>query len=122
MALHMHFPLKFDNRGRTAVCDTPRHVRQMIEEFLFTAPGERLNRPDFGSGVLNLIFAPNSVGLAATLEASIQAGLQSCLGDLIEVRHLEVLAHNEILSIELSYTLLRTGEDLTETFERSLGR
>ena len=122
MAVNIRFPLAFDTRGRTAVCDDARHVREMIEEFLFTAPGERVNRPEFGSGILHLIFAPNSVGLAATLEASIQSGLQACLGNLIEVRHLEVEARHEVLRIDLAYTLLRTGEERTEFFERSLGR
>lgn len=121
MPVHIHYPWAFDTRGRTAVVDDARHVREMIEEFLFTSPGERVNRPDFGSGVLNLIFAPNSVGLAATLEATIQAGLQSCLGDLIEIRQLQVTAENEVLLIELSYALLRTGEERTENFQRSIG-
>lgn len=121
MPVHIRFPLAFDTRGRTAVVDHARHVREMIEEFLFTSPGERVNRPDFGSGILNLIFAPNSVGLAATLEATIQAGLQSCLGNLIEVKHLEVSAEDSILRIDLAYSLLRTGEERTESFERSLG-
>ncbi len=122
MKVNIRFPLAFDTRGRTAVCDDARHVREMIEEFLFTAPGERVNRPDFGSGILHLIFAPNSVGLAATLQANIQSGLQSCLGDLIEVKQLEVEARNEVLRIDLTYSLLRTGDERTETFERSLGR
>ena len=119
MPTHIRFPLAFDTRGRTAVVDDARHVREMIEEYLFTAPGERVNRPDFGSGILNLIFAPNSVGLAATLEASIHAGLQSCLGDLIEIRNLSVEAIDSTLRIDLSYSLLRTGEERTENFERS---
>ena len=122
MKVNIRFPLAFDTRGRTAVCDDARHVREMIEEFLFTAPGERVNRPEFGSGILHLIFAPNSVGLAATLQASIQSGLQSCLGDLIEVKQLEVEARDEVLRIDLAYTLLRTGEERTEFFERSMGR
>ena len=119
MPLHIQYPHQFDTRGRTAVADTPRHVRNLIEEFLFTSPGERVNRPDFGCGVLGLIFAPNSVTQAATLEATIQAGLQTWLGDLIELRTVEVLAVEEALRIEIVYVILRTGDERADVFERS---
>jgi len=119
MPLHIHYPWQFDSRGRTAVADAARHVRNMIEEFLFTAPGERVNRPDFGSGVLGLVFAPNSVSLAAALEATIQAGLQSSLGDVIELKNLAVTAVDSTLRIEIAYVILRTGDERTDVFERS---
>lgn len=98
--------------------DDARHVRNMIESFLFTSAGERVNRPDFGSGVLSLLFAPNSVGLAAALEASIQGGLQAHLGDLIELRAVEVRVEDSTLRIEIVYVLLRTGEERTDLFEK----
>ena len=60
--MNIDVPLHFDHRGRTADVDVDAHVRQMIEQLLFTNPGERVNRPDFGSGLLQLVFAPNSVG------------------------------------------------------------
>ena len=59
------FPYQFDARGRTAEADDERHIRDLIEQLLFTAPGERVNRPTFGSGLLQLVFAPNSPELAA---------------------------------------------------------
>ena len=57
----------------------------MIEQMLFTNPGERVNRPDFGSGLMQLVFAPNSPELAAALEFTLQAALDRWLGDVIEV-------------------------------------
>ena len=65
----------------------------MIEQLLFTNPGERVNRPDFGSGLLQLVFAPNSPELAAALQFTLQAALERWLGDVIEVRELEVTSH-----------------------------
>ena len=65
--MNIDFPFHFDNRGRTAATDDDDHIRDMIEEFLFTNPGERVNRPDFGSGLLQMVFAPNSPELAAAL-------------------------------------------------------
>jgi phage baseplate assembly protein W len=116
---HIDYPFHFDNRGRTARADDDDHVRDMIEQFLFTHPGERVNRPDFGSGLLQLVFAPNSPELAATLQLNIQAGLQQWLGDVVEVQAVEVTAQEASLHIEVQYTVLRSGESQTASFERS---
>ena len=66
--MNIDFPLHFDDRGRTAATDDDEHVRDLIEQVLFTAPGERVNRPTFGSGLLQLVFAPNSDALAAATQ------------------------------------------------------
>jgi len=113
------YPFHVDRRGGTALADERKHVRDMIEQLIFTAPGERVNRPDFGSGVLQLVFAPNSPELAATVQFTLQAALQRWLGDVIEVRALEVDAHESTLTIALSYALRRTGEAQSARFERS---
>src|SRR5262249_16339226 len=95
------------------------HVRDMIEQLLFTNPGERMNRPDFGSGILQLVFAPNSPELAATLQFTMQAALQQWLGDLIEIRRLEVSSEESQLYVLLEYMIRRTGEVKTDTFARA---
>jgi uncharacterized protein len=103
-------PFRFDLRGRTASTGYPDHVLDMIKELLFTNPGERVNRPDFGSGLLGLVFAPNSPELASALEFSAKAALQRELGDLIEVRELKVTSEEATLRILVQYVLRRTGE------------
>lgn len=115
--LHLPFPLRFDGRGRTARVSSEEHVRGMIEQFLFTEAGERVMRPDFGSGVRQLVFGPNTPEVAAALEHTVRAGLQRWLGDVIEVRRLEVGSQDATLRIELEYRLRRTGETATATFE-----
>jgi phage baseplate assembly protein W len=117
--MNIDFPFQFDSRGRTAATDDDDHIRDMIEQFLFTNSGERVNRPDFGSGLLQMIFAPNSPELAAALQFTIQAGLQRWLGDVIEVQKLEVTSVEATLSVLIQYVLRRTGEQRTETFQRS---
>ena len=117
--MNIDFPFHFDSRGRTAATDNDDHIRDMIEEFLFTNPGERVNRPDFGSGLLQMVFAPNSPELAAALQFTIQAGLQRWLGDLIEVQKLEVTSVDATLSVLIQYVVRRTGERRTENFQRS---
>ena len=117
--MNIDFPFHFDNRGRTATTGDDDHIRDMIEQLLFTNPGERVNRPDFGSGLLQLVFAPNSPELAATLQFSLQAALQRWLGDLIELQELEVTSEEATLRVMVQYVVLRTGEPRTETIERS---
>jgi phage baseplate assembly protein W len=117
--MNIDFPFQFDARGRTASTSDEDHIRDMIEQFLFTSPGERVNRPDFGSGLLQLVFAPNSPELASTLQVTIQAGLQRWLGDLIEVQKLEVTSEDSTLRVDLAYVIRRTQEQQTAQFSRA---
>jgi uncharacterized protein len=116
--MNIDVPFHFDNRGKTAETTDDDHIRDMIEQFLFTNPGERVNRPDFGSGLLQLLFAPNSPELAATLQLTLQAGLRQWLGDLIEIQELEVTSEEATLRLFIQYMVRRTGETRRETFER----
>ncbi|HKP12244.1 MAG TPA: GPW/gp25 family protein [Blastocatellia bacterium] len=114
--MNIDFPFYFDSRGRTAAAGGDDHIRDMIEQLLFTSPGERVNRPDFGSGLLQMVFAPNSPELAAALQFTVQAALQQWLGDLIQVQQLEVICEDAALRVTLNYAVLRTGEQRTDTF------
>lgn len=116
--MNIDFPFHFDGRGRTASTDDNDHICDMIEQFLFTNPGERVNRPDFGSGLLQMIFAPNSPEIAAALQYTVQAGLQRWLGDLIEVRDLQVASDDSTLRVGIQYVVRRTNEDRTAQFTR----
>jgi phage baseplate assembly protein W len=116
--MNIDFPFHFDTRGGTAVTGGDDHVRDMIEQLLFTNPGERVNRPDFGSGLLQLIFAPNSPELAAALQFTVQAALQQWLGDVIQVQALEVSSQDSKLQVELKYLVLSTAEQRTDVFVR----
>ncbi|HEY7028063.1 MAG TPA: GPW/gp25 family protein [Gemmatimonadales bacterium] len=116
--MNIDYPFHFDSRGRTALTDENDHVRDMIEQLIFTNPGERVNRPDFGSGLLQLIFAPNSPELAATVQFTLQAALQRWLGDVIDLQDLEVQAIDSALTIDVKYLIRRTGEPQSATFTR----
>jgi phage baseplate assembly protein W len=116
--MNLDFPFHFDRAGRTALTGDDDHIRDMIEEFLFTSPGERVNRPDFGSGLLRMVFAPNSAELATALQFTIQAGLQRWLGDLIEVQSVDVRGEDATLQVTVQYAVRRTGERRAETFAR----
>ena len=116
--MNIDFPFHCDTRGRTAATSDDDHIRDMIEQFLFTNPGERVNRPEFGAGLLQLIFAPNSPELATAVQFTIQAGLQRWLSDLIEVRHLQVTSADSTLSVRVQYVVKRTGEQRSQAFEK----
>jgi phage baseplate assembly protein W len=114
--MQIDFPFHFDAAGRTAATDDADHVRDMIELLLFTRPGERVNRPDFGSGLMHAVFAPNSPELATALEFTTRAALQRYLGDVIEVLALSLQADDAALRVELRYALRRTGELRNQSF------
>ncbi|MBD0288691.1 MAG: GPW/gp25 family protein [Flavisolibacter sp.] len=106
--MNISYPFQFDNTGRTAQTDDERHIRDMIEQVLFTAPGERVNRPDFGSGLMQLVFEPNSDELVITTQFMVQGALQQWLGDLIEVRGVTVSNEDSTLRVTVAYTIRRT--------------
>ena len=118
--MNIDFPFHFDSRGRSADTDDDDHIRDMIEQLLLTSPGERVNRPDFGSGVLQLVFAPNSPELAGALQFTMQAALQQWLGDLIEVRALDVTSQDSTLSVDLKYVVRRTNQEQVARFTRQV--
>ncbi len=117
--MDIDFPFHFDLGKRTATTTTEDNVRDMIEQLLFTNPGERVNRPDFGSGLLQLVFAPNSPELAAALRFTTQAALQQYLGAVIDVQSLEVAAEDANLTVYLKYLLRAAGEVRDLTLSRS---
>ena len=100
----------FDCTGRTATVDTDRHIRDLIWQVLLTAPGERVNRPTFGTGTAQLVFAPNSDTLAIAQQKLIQAGLQQYLSDVIQVQSVTVENDDATLRITVQYTVLQSQE------------
>ena len=120
MNMNIDFPFHFDSRGKTATTDDNDHVRDMIEQLIFTNAGERVNRPDFGSGLMQLVFAPNSPELAATVQFTLQAAIQRWLGDIIEVHALDVQTVDSTISVNMTYAIRRTGLEQTASFSRSI--
>ena len=118
--MNIGFPFRFDSRGRTALDSDDDHITGMIRQILFTRPGERVNRPDFGSGLMQLIFAPNSPELAATVQFSVQAALQRYLGDLIEVRTVQVNCDDSTLRVGLVYMIRLTNTPVAVELTRNL--
>jgi phage baseplate assembly protein W len=114
--MNISFPYSFDPTGHTAQTDPVTHVGDMIEQILFTSPGERVNRPTFGSGTAQFVFAPNSDVLATAQQQAIQAGLQQWLSDLIRVQSVTVTAEESTLLVTVVYTLIQAQQQQTQQF------
>jgi phage baseplate assembly protein W len=110
------FPYHFDDRGRTATTGRDDYIRDLIEQVLFTAPGERVMRPDFGSGLLALVFEPNSTTLAATTQMLVQSALHQYLSSLIAVQSVEVASDEGVLRVDIRYTVLLDRSTHTASF------
>lgn len=113
--VNANFPYQFDGRGRTANPGAD-YARQLVEQVLFTSPGERVNLPDFGSGLLQLPFAPNSVELAAATQFTVQAALQKWLSNYIKVQSVAATADGPVLTVSVAYSLLNTDVTQVQTF------
>ena len=118
---NLDYPFHFDCLGGAAGTSDADHIRDMIEQVLFTSPGERVNRPDFGSGLLQLVFAPNSPELAAALQFTMRAALQRWLGDVLEVQDLEVTSDDASLRIDVAYLARGSAELRSASFTRGAG-
>lgn len=116
--MQVDYPLHFDSRGRTGETSGDEHIRDMIEQVLFTSPGERVNRPTFGSGVMQLIFAPNSDALAAATQMTVQGALQQWLGELILVEAVDVQNEDSTLQVTVQYVVRRSQQRRTAQFNR----
>ncbi len=118
--MQINYPFRIDGRGRVAETDYDPHIRQLIEQVLFTGPGERVNRPDFGSGLQQLLFAPNSSELAAATQLLVQGALEQWLGDLIQVEAVEIESVESRLEVTIQYVVRRNQQRQLAEFRREV--
>ena len=118
--MQIDFPYRLAANGRTATTDTDDHIRDMIEQLLFTNPGERVNRPGFGCGLLQLVFSPNSPELATATKFLIQGSLQQWLGDLIQVDAVDVQSEDSTIRVVIAYTVRKTQQKEKAEFVQSV--
>jgi phage baseplate assembly protein W len=116
--MHIDYPFHVGPGGRTAGTDDDDYVRDLVEQVLFTAPGERVNRPTFGSGILRLVFEPGGAEVATATQFLVQAALQQWLADLVEVRAVRVDSEDSTLRVTVSYRPLTSAEPRTAVFVR----
>ena len=113
---YLDFPFAIDARGRTATTDEDDHVRDLIFQVLFTSPGERVNRPEFGCGLKQLVFAPASDALAAVTEQLVHGALIRWLDPVIAVEKAAVAVQDATLEVTVVYQRRATGQRHEEIF------
>lgn len=117
--MNITYPYQISSNGRTATSDADRHIQELVEQVLFTTPGERVNRPTFGSGVSQLVFAPNGTQYAGTYQSLVQSALQKWLGSMISIQTLQATSQDATLQLTLQYTILSTQQQQVEQFTLS---
>jgi phage baseplate assembly protein W len=110
------YPFHFDSSGRVGIATPDDHVRDLIYQTLFTGPGERVNRPEFGCGLRQLVFMPNSDALATATQFVVQGALERWLSDIIQVQFVRVRNQEETVTVEVGYIRKDTGERVEASF------
>ncbi len=109
-------PYHLTGAGRTATTGEDDHVRDLIFNVLFTNPGERVNRPDFGCGLKSLVFAPASQAVAAATTMLVKGSLQKWLEAEIEVADVQVEAIENEIMVTVAYRRRAESELRVERF------
>ena len=120
MSQHLDFPFRVNGLGRAATVDEDRYIRLLIEQVLFTQQGERVNRPTFGSGLMQAVFQPASDQLTTAVQYLVQGSLQQWLGDLIIVEEVAVKAIDSTIEVKVRYLVRRTQQRKTAEFSQEV--
>lgn len=114
------YPIHLDAGGRTATASRADHIRELIEQVLFTTPGERVNRPTFGSGLMQMVFSPNSTELTTATQFLVQGALQQWLADLIVVRNVDVQSQDAVITVVVDYVIRETQQPQVGRFVKAV--
>ncbi len=118
--MQVSFPFQISSQGRSATTGQEKHIEHLIEQVLFTAPGERVNRPEFGTSLLDFVFAPAGDELMAATKFMIQGSLQQQLNHLIQVQDIHIESEDACLQITIQYLVLENQHQAVAQFKRTL--
>jgi uncharacterized protein len=123
--MEIAYPLRINQQGRTAEALEDEHIRNLIEQVLFTMPGERVNRPTFGSNIRQIIFAPNNSELVTATQFLLQGALEQWLGDVIQVQAIEAttissISEGDSIQVIVQYIVRRTQQQQVVQFTREV--
>ncbi|HEU0002435.1 MAG TPA: GPW/gp25 family protein [Ktedonobacteraceae bacterium] len=116
--MNIAYPLSITDEGLVATTGYSQHIEQLIEQVLFTMPGERVNLPDFGTGITRLIFSPGNAEMVSATQFLIQGALQQWLGSLIQVQAVQVIAEDSALNVTIQYMVRQTKQAHIANFTR----
>jgi phage baseplate assembly protein W len=116
--MHIAYPLRITSEGLIATTDEARHIEQLIEQLIFTMPGERVNLPDFGTTLAQLVFGAANAEVIAATQFMVQGALQQWLGNLIQVQAVQVISQEATLNVTVYYVIKRTQQPQVAQFTR----
>lgn len=112
------YPFQVDRRGRTAADSRDDHIRHLIEQVLFTAPGERVNRPEFGVNIRQFVFAGGGNETTAAAQFLVQGELERWLGEIIDIQAVDVTTDDSTLNVEVRYIVRADQQHKVAQFSR----
>lgn len=118
--MKLNFPFKVSSSGRSAQASQEEHIQQMIEQLLFTTPGERVNRPDFGTGLKSALFAPINDEMTTIIQSAVQGELQQQLGHLVQVQEVHVESEDTTVKVLVRYLISSSQQNQVVQFEQGL--
>ena len=113
--MNLAFPLTIDSRGYSGAVNGSSYVKQLIEQVLFTYPGERVNQPGFGTPIANLVFDNLTEELAQVVKEMVLGALQQNLADRVLIEDVAVEVEENQLIVTVRYTELQ--DNRTETVQ-----
>ncbi len=118
--MYMAFPYSINFAGRTAVTDLPAYVEGLVIATLSTTQGERVNRPTFGAGLQQFVFAPSDSHSMASAQTMLHAAIVQWLSDIVTLQALSVDADGDEMTVRLTYVIDATEEVVTQTVRSGL--
>lgn len=114
------FPFRITENG-SKTSTRAEHIREQIMQVLFTSPGERVFRPDFGFGARQHVFEPNAIPLWEAVQSRLHGSLTEALAGEVDPKTLqvEVVAPKdkpEQLLIKISYVLAALQKEESHEF------
>lgn len=113
--VELGFPFQLAADGRPTSPGYEQHVFELVEQVLFTRPGERVNRPTFGVGLDALVFEPANAAFVAALQANIKAQLQSALSGIIQLGEVSVTVEQGVVVVRMSYVIVQLRKQVDQT-------
>ncbi|HEY4389656.1 MAG TPA: GPW/gp25 family protein [Ktedonobacteraceae bacterium] len=115
--MNIAYPLKVDQNGLFASADDEQHIAQLIEQVLFTTPGERVNLPEFGTSLSRFVFSTSNTEIISAVQLLVQGALQQWLGNLIQVQMVQITIEDSTLNINVSYIIKQTRKQMISQFK-----
>ncbi|MES9901734.1 MAG: GPW/gp25 family protein [Sedimenticola sp.] len=118
--VNFNYPYRIGEDGFTSTASRDKHIRDMLEQILFTNRGERAHRPEFGSGIREMLFTENTPELAASIQHMVQGALQQWLSGEIQVLEVGVQSEANKLKVLVRYRPLNEEAEQTISLTREL--